>query len=307
MTLPRLHPALPQQLERFLPARARGLAFGIPALDALLPGGLPRGRITSLEAPLGSGGTALLLALAGTTLRADDGVAFVDAARTLAPQAAAHLADLGRFWVVRPRGTESAWWCADVLLRTGAFGLVVVDQAPAPHRNVAVRLQRIAADKDSALVVRGRDLRAVQAAADEGGALSRRPARTFSGRAEVSTHRAEPGAAGDVRAQGRREPGPTSARPPLAALILGVEPAEDGFVPAVPGAGFAWPGPRTVRVTIEKGGAPRAAEVRVGIGLPDRLRPHWAVPDRRPGRSAGGTGGRTQRRRAAQPAWPEPR
>jgi hypothetical protein len=250
MALPRLHQALPERLERFLPARTRGLVFGVPALDALLPGGLPRGRITSLEAPLGSGGTALLLALAETTLRADEGVAFVDAARTLAPQAAAHLADLGRFWVVRPRGTESAWWCADVLLRTGAFGLVVVDQAPVPHRNVSVRLQRLASDKDSALVVRG-------------------------------------------------------ARPPLAALILGVTPAEDGFVPALPGAGFAWPGPRTVRVTIEKGGAPRAAEVKVGIGLPNRLRPHWAVPDRRPGRSVGSTGGRTQRRRAAQPAWPE--
>jgi hypothetical protein len=248
MTVPRLAAAR-QHLEHLLPQRAYGLAFGIPALDALLPGGLPRGRITALEAPLGSGGTALLLALAGTTLRADEGVAFVDAARTLAPQAAAHLADLGRFWVVRPRGTESAWWCADVLLRTGAFGLVVVDQAPAPHRHVAVRLQRLAADKDSALVVRG-------------------------------------------------------TRPPLAALILGVEPAEDGFVPALPGAGFAWPGPRTVRVTIEKGGAPRAAEVKVGIGLPDRLRPHWTVRDRRAGHSAAGTGGRTQRRRAAQPDWP---
>jgi len=290
MALPRLHQALPERLERVLPARTRGLAFGIPALDALLPGGLPRGRLTSFEAPLGSGGTALLLALAETTLRADEGVAFVDAARTLAPQAAAHLADLGRFWVVRPRGTESAWWCADVLLRTGAFGLVVVDQAPVPHRNVAVRLQRIAADKDCALVGRGRELRAAAsagAAAGEGGSRSRR----------------------DEHAQGavRRDRERPSARPPLAALILSVTPAEDGFVPALPGAGFAWPGPRTVRVTIEKGGAPRAAEVKVGIGLPDRLRPHWAVPDRRPGRSAGSTGGRTQRRRVAQPDWPAER
>ena len=249
MTMPKLHRALPPPLWRLLPRHARGLPFGIPALDALLPGGLPRGRITAFEAPLGSGGTALLLALAETTLRADEGVAFVDAARTLAPQAAAHLADLGRFWVVRPRGTESAWWCADVLLRTGAFGLVVVDQAPAPHRHVAVRLQRLASDNDAVLVVRG-------------------------------------------------------ARPPLAALILGVAPAADGFVPALPGAGFAWPGPRSVRVTIEKGGAPRAAEVKVGIGLPDRLRPHWAVRDRRAGHSARSTGGRTQRRRAAQPDWP---
>ena len=154
MTLPQLHIVLPERLQRFVPAAHRGLAFGVPALDALLPLGLPRGQITALDAPLGSGGTALLLALAETTLRADEGVAFVDAARTLAPQAAAHLAGLGPFWVIRPRGTESAWWCADVLLRTGAFGLVVVDQASSPARPVAVRLQRLARDKDAALVVR---------------------------------------------------------------------------------------------------------------------------------------------------------
>ena len=126
-------------------------------LEKLLPAGLPRGQISALDAPLGSGGTALLLALAETTLRADEGVAFVDAARSLAPQAAAHLAALGQFWVIRPRGTESAWWCADVLLRTGAFGLVIVDQAPDPARTIAVRLQRLAADKNAVLVNRRTD------------------------------------------------------------------------------------------------------------------------------------------------------
>ncbi len=149
MTLPKLHVA-PSRLEQLLPARSRGLAFGIPALDRLLPAGLPRGQITTLDAPLGSGGTALLLALAETTLRADEGVALVDAARSLAPQAAAHLATLGKFWVIRPRGTESAWWCADVLLRTGAFGLVAIDQANAPARNVALRLQRLARHRGTA-------------------------------------------------------------------------------------------------------------------------------------------------------------
>jgi hypothetical protein len=256
MTAPRLHVAIPERLERFLPARVRGLPFGIPALDALLPLGIPRGQITALDAPLGSGGTALLLALAETTLRADEGVALVDAARSLAPQAAAHLAGLGQFWVIRPRGTESAWWCTDVLLRTGAFGLVVVDQAPAPARAVAVRLQRLARDKNCALTVRRSDGRTVGSFCPS--------------------------------------------------VRLTVRPSIDGFIPAVPGSGAAWPGPRTVRVTIEKGGAPRAAEVTLGTDLPDRLRPHWTVRDRRAGRTAGtSASGRTQRRRAAQPDWPE--
>jgi hypothetical protein len=256
MALPKLHIPLPQSLERFLPARPRGLAFGIPALDALLPAGLPRGQISALDAPLGSGGTALLLALAETMLRADEGVAFVDAARTLAPRAAAHLAALGRFWVIRPRGTESAWWCADVLLRTGAFGLVVVDQAPAPARPVAVRLQRLARDKDAALVVRD-------------------------------------------------APTGATSQNLCAAVRLCVCAASSGFIPAVPGAGAAWPGPRTVRVTIEKGGAPRAAEVSVGLALPHRLRPHWAVRDRRAGTSGRSLSGRGQRDRVATPDWPD--
>ena len=254
MTLPQLHIVLPERLQRFVPAAHRGLAFGIPAFDALLPIGLPRGQITALDAPLGSGGTALLLALAETTLRADEGVAFVDAARTLAPQAAAHLAGLGPFWVIRPRGTESAWWCADVLLRTGAFGLVVVDQPPPPVRAIAVRLQRLARDKDAVLVAR------------EAGAGA-----TFG-----------------------------------AALRLSVRASSSGFIPAVPGSGAAWPGPRIVRVTIEKGGAPRAAEVSVRAPLPHRLRPHWAVRDRRGEPAAGrrSLSGRGQRQRAAQPDWP---
>ena len=267
MGLPKLHSPLPRQLDRFLPARTRGLSFGVPSLDALLPAGLPRGQITALDAPLGSGGTALLLALAETTLRSDEGVACVDAARTLAPQAAAHLAALGQFWVIRPKGTESAWWCADVLLRTGAFGLVIVDLAPAAARAVMVRLQRLAADKNAALVVRA------------AGTDAQTHGRT--GRASVSNFRAS--------------------------VRLCVCASESGFVPAVPGSGAAWPGPRMVEVSIEKGGAPCAAEVPIALALPHRLRPHWAVRDRRPGASGRSISGRGQRERVATPDWPEGR
>jgi len=302
MTLPQLHIVLPERLQRFVPAARRGLSFGLPAMDAMLPLGLPRGQITAFDAPLGSGGTALLLALAEATLRADEGVAFVDAARTLAPQAAAHLADLGPFWVIRPRGTESAWWCADVLLRTGAFGLVVVDQATAPSRAVAVRLQRLARDKDAVLVVREAHRRAEATA--EG-----REERRDAGRRPAPRQRSEP-------SDGRSPPFPRDAAPTRAAdapptygafVRLCVRASPSGFLPAVPGPGAAWPGPRPVKVTIVKGGAPCAAEVPVGAPLPHRLRPHWAVRDRRGEPAAGqrSRSGRGQRPRAAQPDWPE--
>ncbi len=247
MAMPHLQLSFPEQLRRLIPAVRRGLTFGIPALDAALPQGVPRGQITALDAPLGSGGTTLLLAIAEATLRSDEGVALVDAERSLAPQAAAHLAALGPFWVVRPRTTENAWWCADVLLRTGAFGLVIVDRVPAPVRRVAVRLQRLAHDKDCALVVR-----------------------------VAQTARGQVGSGSQLPAYG-------------AAVALSVESPTHppGFIPALAGWGGAWPAARVLRVTTLKGGAPRAAEVAVGVPLPDRLRPHWAVRDRRAPRRAG--------------------
>ena len=55
---------------------------------------------------------------------------------------------------------------------------------------------------------------------------------------------------------------------------------------------------------VEKGGAPRAAEVSVGLAMPHRLRPHWAVRDRRPGSSGRSISGRGQRERVATPDWP---
>ena len=258
MTAPRLQLAFPERLRWLIPAARRGLAFGVPALDAALPSGVPRGQITALAAPLGSGGTTLLLALAEATLRVDEGVALVDAERSIAPQAAAHLARLGLFWVVRPRAGENAWWCADVLLRTGAFGLVIVDRVPAPPRRVTVRLQRLAHDRDCALVMR---------------------------------------VVMPVAQTPRRQVASGSQFPALgAAVVLGVEAhgRSPGFIPALPGWGGVWPAARTLRVTIEKGGAPRAAEVTVGAPLPDRLRPHWGVrvrraparADRRPQRKA---------------------
>jgi hypothetical protein len=243
VALPNLQLLFPERLQRLIPTVRRGLAFGIPALDAALPSGVPRGQITALDSPLGSGGTTLLLALAEATLRSDEGVALVDAERSLAPQAAAHLAALGPFWVIRPKVHENAWWCADILLRTGAFGLVIVDRAPAPPRRIAVRLQRLAHDKDAALVIR-----------------------------DAPTHQ---------RADARAGLGYG------ASVRLCVDTSTPRFVPALPGWGGAWPAARTLRVTTLKGGAPRAAEVVVGFPLPDRLRPHWAVRDRRAPQRAG--------------------
>jgi hypothetical protein len=115
-------------------------------------------------------------------------VAYVDAARTLAPRdwAAAARAEHGgagsspALWMVRPpRGEphsrQRAAWCAELLLRSGAFALVVLDGAPPLTSAVAVRLARLARDGGSAFVVAADD---DAAAAALGGALRLRVARS---------------------------------------------------------------------------------------------------------------------------------
>jgi hypothetical protein len=82
-------------------------------------------------------------------------VAIVDAQRTLAPQDWASLGTHEDVWFVRPRDPARAAWSADVLLRSGAFALVVLDGAPPLTRAVAVRLTRLARDAAAALVVVG--------------------------------------------------------------------------------------------------------------------------------------------------------
>lgn len=148
------------------------LPTGVSALDALLPGGgIPRGRLTELLGERGSGRTTIVRQLALQAVAAGHRVACVDASRTLAPRDwAVPDANGGArdgMWIVRPPDAARGAWCADVLLRTGAFALVVLDGVPELERAVAVRLMRLAREHDTALVLLG----ATAAGSQLGGAL----------------------------------------------------------------------------------------------------------------------------------------
>src|SRR5262245_57013539 len=64
------------------------LATGIPSVDALLVGGLPRGRLVEITGPPSSGRTSLALALLASATRASEVAAVVDAADAFDPASA---------------------------------------------------------------------------------------------------------------------------------------------------------------------------------------------------------------------------
>jgi hypothetical protein len=126
---------------------ATAVGTGLGPLDRLLPGsGLPRGAV-SLWRP-GGGATALLRAACGAVAVRGERSAWVDAGRRVT----------GDAWLpgpllVRPDGEAEALACVEELLRSGAFGLVVLAGAEADAAREAVRLSRVARAAGGALVL----------------------------------------------------------------------------------------------------------------------------------------------------------
>ncbi len=103
------------------------LATGIAAVDALLGGGFPRGRVTEITGPLSSGRTSLALAVVAAATRAGEIAAVVDGADAFDPASAAAAGiDLARVLWARPSRPRAALRCAERLLEARGFGVVVM-------------------------------------------------------------------------------------------------------------------------------------------------------------------------------------
>jgi hypothetical protein len=136
------------------------LATGLPALDALLGGGLARGRLSELSGPLSSGRTSLAIALLARATRAGEVVGVVDGADAFHPaSASAAGVQLERVLWVRPPGVAEAARCSERLLQARGFAAVLLDAtAREPEWGrlptaVWQRLTRAAAAGGSALIV----------------------------------------------------------------------------------------------------------------------------------------------------------
>ncbi|WP_336645290.1 recombinase RecA [Microbacterium sp. USHLN186] len=106
---------------------------GSIALDAALGiGGLPRGRIIEIYGPESSGKTTLTLHAIANAQRAGGIAAFIDAEHALDPEYARKLGvDIDQLLVSQPDTGEQALEIADMLIRSGAIDLVVIDSVAA--------------------------------------------------------------------------------------------------------------------------------------------------------------------------------
>jgi recombination protein RecA len=106
---------------------------GSIALDmALVVGGIPRGRIVEVFGPEGSGKTTVCLHIIAEAQNKGGIAAFVDAEHALDPTYARNLGvNIDELLVSQPDSGEQALEIADLLVRSGAMDLVVIDSVAA--------------------------------------------------------------------------------------------------------------------------------------------------------------------------------
>lgn len=171
----------PQQLEFSgvfrgyeLTRKDRRLSSGLTPLDALIDGGIPRGRISEITGRAGSGKTSIAASFAAFATHRGEVAAWLDSAGSFDPESmTAAGVDLRRMlWAStrrgsknlrsplqkgRPMGLEvrSIVKAAELVLEAGGFGLVVVDFGEAVRALTYASSLRIAraAERSGAAVI----------------------------------------------------------------------------------------------------------------------------------------------------------
>ncbi len=109
------------------------VSTGSLSLDiALGLGGIPRGRIIEVYGPESSGKTTVSLHMAAEIQKRGGIAAFVDAEHALDPKYAKNIGvDINQLYVSQPDTGEQALEIAEMLVRSGAIDIVVIDSVAA--------------------------------------------------------------------------------------------------------------------------------------------------------------------------------
>src|SRR5881409_2839259 len=113
--------------------RVEAVPTGAINLDAAIGvGGIPRGRVTEIYGPESSGKTTLCLHVVANAQKLGGVAAFVDAEHALDTEYARKLGvDVENLLISQPDTGEQALEIADILVRSGAVDVVVIDSVAA--------------------------------------------------------------------------------------------------------------------------------------------------------------------------------
>jgi recombination protein RecA len=113
--------------------RVDAISTGAINLDAAIGvGGVPRGRVTEIFGPESSGKTTLALSVVANAQRAGGAAAYIDAEHALDVEYAKKLGvDIDNLLVSQPDTGEQGLEITEILVRSGAVDIVVVDSVAA--------------------------------------------------------------------------------------------------------------------------------------------------------------------------------
>lgn len=95
-------------------------------------GGIPKGRVTEIYGPEGGGKTTLALQIIAQSQKSGGLCAFIDAEHALDPAYAKALGiDIDKLLISQPSNGEEALTIAEMLIRSGAVSVVVIDSVAA--------------------------------------------------------------------------------------------------------------------------------------------------------------------------------
>ena len=141
---------------------AEVIATGIPEIDSLAGGGLPRGALTEIFGPASSGRTSFMLSTLATATNHEEVCALVDMNNSLDPESAsgAKVNFERLLWIRCNNNLEHAFKATDLLLQGGGFGIVMLDlgdlSAKAARRIISswwFRFRRVVENSPTALLV----------------------------------------------------------------------------------------------------------------------------------------------------------
>ena len=155
--------ALPQQ------STPERIPTGIPAVDSLTSGGIPRGALSEIYGPASSGRTSLLLSLMARLTANEEYAALIDASDAFDAASAAEAGvQLSRvLWIRCGGNAEHALKATDLVTQAGGFGMIAMDLADLAPRTAArislaswFRLRHAVEHTPAALVVVAQTLNA---------------------------------------------------------------------------------------------------------------------------------------------------